>query len=237
MNRMLALLVATFVCFPPLAALAQQTKPDIQVPYTVRAFTPAHGGLARSAGVPARLANETYVEALARIVYYWGYAAVDGFGRTNMWEIMKGGPGAMLGLLPGAPMNTTSCLADYLSPAQRWVVTPNNDTFYGAGFANLGVEPAVIQTPTEVPQGHYWTIQIVDVFTTVIHQLGSAPGTPGGKFLLVGPEWKARSPTDLSTSCACRPTSPASSRAASRRARPKPRHGLSRCSTRPACTR
>jgi hypothetical protein len=163
-------------------------------PYVARAFNPAHPDLARSAGIPAQLANQDYVEALARIVYYWGYPAVDGFGRTNTWEIMKDGPGAMLGILPGAPMNTTSCLADYMSPTQRWVVTPNNDTIYGAGFANLGVEPAVIQTPTDAPKGHYWTIQIVDVFTNVIHQLGSASGTPGGKHLLVGPDWKGEKP-------------------------------------------
>ena len=48
------------------SALHAQTTPE--VPYTARAFTPAHGDLARSAGVPAELANEAYVEALARIV-------------------------------------------------------------------------------------------------------------------------------------------------------------------------
>ncbi|KYH03560.1 lipoprotein [Bradyrhizobium sp. DOA1] len=165
-----------------------------QIPYAARALSPAHADLPRSAGVPAQLANEEYVEALARIVYHWAYPAVDTFGRTNMWQMMKDGPGAMLGLLPGAPMNTTSCLSDYMSPSQRWVVTPNNDTFYGAGFANLGVEPAVIQTPTDAPQGHYWTVQIVDVFTNVVHQLGSASKTPGGKFLLVGPDWKGQKP-------------------------------------------
>ncbi|WP_373875953.1 DUF1254 domain-containing protein [Methylobacterium soli] len=174
--------------------MASPAAPQSQVPYPVRALTPAHADLARSAGVPALLANEDYVEALARVVYYWGYPAVDGFGRTNMWEIMKEKPGTMLGLLPGAPMNTTGCLADYMSPSQRWVVTPNNDTIYGAGFANLAVEPAVVQTPTDAPQGHYWTIQIVDIFTNVIHQLGSASATPGGKFLLVGPDWKGEKP-------------------------------------------
>ncbi|KAB1072516.1 DUF1254 domain-containing protein [Methylobacterium planeticum] len=174
--------------------VAAPAGPGSQVPYPVRALTPAHADLARSAGVPALLANEAYVEALARVVYYWGYPAVDGFGRTNMWEIMKEKPGAMLGLLPGAPMNTTGCLADYISPSQRWVVTPNNDTVYGAGFANLAVEPAVIQTPVGAPQGHYWTIQIVDVFTNVVHQFGSASATPGGKFLLVGPDWQGATP-------------------------------------------
>jgi hypothetical protein len=173
------------------AALAQPTQ---QVPYTARAFNPAHGDLPRSAGVPARLANEEYVEALARVVYYWAYPAVDIFGRTSMWETMKDGPGMMLGTAPGGPVNTSSCLTDYLPPAQRIVVTPNNDTFYGATFVDLGREPVVVQTPTEVPQEHYWTIQIADVFTNVIHQLGSASRTPGGKFLLVGPDWSSQKP-------------------------------------------
>jgi Protein of unknown function (DUF1254) len=34
----------------------------------------------------------------------------------------------------------------------RWAVTPNNGTFYGAGFADLSSEAMVIQTPTEVPE-------------------------------------------------------------------------------------
>ena len=78
--------------------------------------------------------------------------------------------------------------------AQRHVVTPNNDTIYGAGFADLTTDAVVIQTPIDAPPGHYWTIQFVDLFTTVIHQLGSASATPGGKFLLVGPEWKGQRP-------------------------------------------
>jgi hypothetical protein len=134
------------------------------------------------------------VAALARVVYYWAYPAVDMFSRTGMWETMQGGPGKMLGTAPGAPLNTSACLDDYLPPNQRIVVTPNNDTFYGVSFVDLGREPVVVQTPAEVPEGHYWSIQITDVFTNVIHQLDSASGTPGGKFLLVGPGWQGEAP-------------------------------------------
>ncbi|WP_241032281.1 DUF1254 domain-containing protein [Rhodococcus pseudokoreensis] len=159
-----------------------------------RGFTPAHAGLARSAGDPAALAGEGYVKALARVVYYWGYPAVDTFGRTSMWNLMEGKAGLQLGILPGAPKNRTGALADYMSPAQRWVVSPNNDTIYGVGFADLTRDAVVVQTPTDVPAGHYWTVQIVDVLTNVVHQLGSAAGTPGGKFLLVGPTWEGNEP-------------------------------------------
>src|SRR5690606_16952840 len=123
-----------------------------------RQFNPAHADLANAVGVPALLANEKYVEALARVVYYWGYPAVDTFGRTRSWEVMKtAGPGATLGLFPGAPKNHMGYLDDYMPPSQRKVVTPNNDTIYGVGLADLGDDSVVIQTPAEAPKGHYWT--------------------------------------------------------------------------------
>lgn len=162
--------------------------------YLAKTFNPAHPALANAAGVPARLANEAYVESLTRLLYYWGYPAVDAFGRTSSWELMKAGPGATMGLFPGAPKNHMGYLDDYMSPAQRKVVTPNSDTIYGVSFADLRVEPVIVQTPHDVPQGHYWTLQLCDLFTTVFRQLGSASGTPGGKFLLVGPDWDGEKP-------------------------------------------
>jgi hypothetical protein len=36
----------------------------------------------------------------------------------------------------------------------------------------------VIQTPIDVPEGHYWVMQIADVFTNVVRTLGSAWATP-----------------------------------------------------------
>jgi hypothetical protein len=178
-----------------MATARDAARKSPHVPYTVRAFTPAHRDLARSEGVPAQLADEGYVVALARIVYYWGYPAVDVMARTSQWETMKRGPGTVLGIFPGGPVNTASYLSDYMSPSQRMVVTPNNDTIYMSSFTDLGKEPAVIQTPARVTKGHYWTIQLADVFTNVIYQLGSAAGTSAGKYLLVGPDWKGEQPS------------------------------------------
>lgn len=120
-----------------------------------QSFVPGRPDLPHARGVAATVASEAFVEALGRVVFYWGYPAVDAFGRTNMWAIMAGRRGTMLGILPAGPKNHTGGLADYMSPAQRWVVTPNSDTFYGAGFADLSTEAVVVQTPSEVPDGHY----------------------------------------------------------------------------------
>jgi hypothetical protein len=172
-------------------------KASSQVPYTARAFMPAHGDLPRSAGGVAKFANETYVEALAFIDYYWTYPAIDIMSRTSQWETMKDGPGAMRGILPARPVNTSGYLSDNMPASQGMVGTPSKDTIYMSSFVNLGREPAVIQTPAKVPKGHYWTIQVADVFTNVIHQLGSAVGTPRGEHLLVGPDWKGQKPDEF----------------------------------------
>jgi len=168
-------------------------------PAQVSAFSPAHPDLKNGAAVPARVASQHYAEALARVVYIWGHPLVNTFRRTSTWELMKGhGPGMAMGLFPGSPKNHMGYVDDYLPAAQRKIVTPNNDTIYGACFADLGEEPVVVQTPKDVPAGHYWTIQIVDAFTNVIHQLGSASKTPAGKFLLVGPSWRGGTPQGFS---------------------------------------
>jgi hypothetical protein len=166
------------------------------LPYTARQLRPANPDLARSASVPATLGYRAYVAALAKVVYYWGYPLVDVTGRTGQWQVMKE-PGRIAGLVPAAPMGYLGYLSDYLPRAQRWVVSPNNDTVYGSCLADLGQGPLVVQTPTDVPKGQYWTVQIVDAFTNVVHQLGSRAGTAGGKHLLAGPGWDGELPKDF----------------------------------------
>ena len=213
-----------------------QTTP--QVPYTARAFSPAHADLARSAGVPARLANEAYVEALARVVYYWAYPAVDIFGRTSMWETMKDGPGMLLGTAPDGPVNTSSCIADYLPPAQRIVVTPNNDTFYGATFVDLGREPVVVQTPTEVlPKGTTGPSRSPTSSPTSSISSARRRRRQPASFCSSARTGQARSRMALSISCAYGPTMEEPSSAASRRAHRKARRERLLYSTRWACIR
>jgi hypothetical protein len=82
---LVALAGVILVALAGVATVHAQTSP--QVPYPARAFTPAHGDLPRSAGVPAQLANSEYIEALARLVYYWGYPAIDVMARTGQWRL------------------------------------------------------------------------------------------------------------------------------------------------------
>ena len=146
MRETLILLASALTLAAP--AVAQ----DPETAFRADAFNAAHADLPRSAGMPAQLANQDSVEALARLVYYWAYPAIDITSRTSMWEMMKDGPGLMFGIGPGAPVNASGCIADYLPSSQRIIVTPNNDTFYGVAFVDLGREPVVIQTPQACPR-------------------------------------------------------------------------------------
>ena len=62
---------------------------------------------------------------------------------------------------------------------QRIVVTPNNDTFYGEAFLDLGKRarrgPDGRRT---VPEGHYSVLQITDVFTNVVRHAWFGLGRP-----------------------------------------------------------
>ncbi len=154
-------------------------------------FTPANPKLPRAESVPAQLSYQEFVSTLGKLVYYWGYPLVDVYGRTQPLSEVKQ-PGVFFGLIPLAPINQMGYLSFYLPSSQRWVVSPNHDTIYGNSFIDLNQGPVVVQAPIDVPGKHYWTIQIADAFTNVIHQLGSRSKTKGGKYLLVGPDWQGK---------------------------------------------
>ena len=77
-------------------------------------------------------------------------------------------PGATLGLFPGAPKNHMGYLDDYMSAAQRKVVTPNSDTIYGVCFADLAGDPLEgsktyrLTVPANAPVEQYWSASAYD---------------------------------------------------------------------------
>ena len=68
------IIVAAVLMLAAGSGLAQDRAGDAAL---ARGFDPAHPDLPRSAGITAQLANEDYVKALGRVVYYWAYPAID----------------------------------------------------------------------------------------------------------------------------------------------------------------
>ena len=104
-------------------------------------------------------------------------------------------PGLLGGVLPMAPANQLTMLSDYIAPDQRFVTCPNQDVVYGAGFMDLGKEPAVLQVPDF--SDRFWVYQIVDQRTDSFARMGKQYDTTPGLYLLVGPDWNGEKPTGI----------------------------------------
>jgi hypothetical protein len=80
------------------------------------------------------------------------------------------------------------------TPADTAVQTPNSDTPYSAVGADLRTEPLVLTVPP-IEQDRYYSLQFVDQYTYNFGYVGSrTTGNSGGKYLLVGPNWRGEKP-------------------------------------------
>lgn len=138
--------------------------------------------------------TEQYARSVARDAYFWAWPMINIHNRRLAFEQAKK-VGLMNGVLPFAPVNSMSMLADYIKPEQRWVACPNQDVVYGAGVAALEQTPVVLQVPDF--KDRFWVYQVVDIRTDSFAQIGAMYGTTPGFYLLVGPEWKGEVPKGI----------------------------------------
>ena len=87
--------------------------------------------------------------------------------------------------------------AQAYTPANRDVVTPNNDTPYSWAWLDLRAEPWVVTVP-DVPGNRYYVQQWVDLFTQNFAYIGSrATGNGAGRYLIAGPRWQGTPPAGI----------------------------------------
>lgn len=87
----------------------------------------------------------------------------------------------------------------------RWVVRPNNDTFYSTAFLDLGAEPIILTIPDT--KDRYAVFPLMDAWTNVFASFGKrTTGTQAQTYVVTGPGWsgslpaglqQVKSPTDL----------------------------------------
>ena len=99
------------------------------------------------------------------------------------------------GILPFAPVGHNAMLTDYIDPAERFIVCPNQDVVYGAGFTALDKEPVVIQVPDFGDR--FYVFALYDQRTDEIAQIGKQYGTKPGFYLIVGLNWKGEVPAGI----------------------------------------
>ena len=135
--------------------------------------------------------TEQYARLVARDTYFWAWALSNVYNRRKLFSTFKE-PGKLGGVLPAAPPNRITMLQDYIKPEQREVCCPNQDVVYGAGPLALDLDAVVVQVPDMGKR--FFVYQIVDLRTDSFANLGKMYGSKRGFYLLVGPNWKGRTP-------------------------------------------
>ena len=163
---------------------AAQTAPPLQVPLPKTA--------AEVAGpVPGNTMTNAYVQQVGRMAYLWGYPMVNAHNRRAAFA-QAPEPGLLGGVVPMAPVGFNQMLTDYIKPEETFIVCPNQDVAYGAGFTALDKEPTVVQVPDFGDR--FYVYALYDQRTDEIARIGKQYGTKPGFYMIVGPNWKGKVP-------------------------------------------
>jgi hypothetical protein len=95
--------------------------------------------------------TKEYAQMVGRMAYVWGWPMVNSHNRRAGFAYVTSQngnvPGWNGGVLPMAPIGQLAMLNDYIKPEQTFVVCPNQDVAYGAGYHALDQESVVFQVP------------------------------------------------------------------------------------------
>ena len=141
--------------------------------------------------VPGNLMTPAYVQLVGRMAYVWGYPLVNAHNRRAAFAEAPE-PGYLGGAVPVAPVGYLQMLTDYVKPDQTFIVCPNQDVAYGAGFTALDKEPTVVQVPDFGDR--FYVYAMYDQRTDEIGRIGKQYGTKPGFYMIVGPDWKGELP-------------------------------------------
>jgi len=126
-------------------------------------------------------ARETAEEA-----YIFAYPMLENYRTALDMAVLPDSPSYK------GPFNKFAHNTQLLDASFTDVVRPNNDTLYSIGWVDLRSEPVVLSVP-EVPDGRYYVIQMVDLYTHNFAYVGTrATGNGAGNYLIAGPYWQGK---------------------------------------------
>lgn len=152
-------------------------------------------GLGTAMSVPAiaraQTANTTEATAIARDAWIYAYPMMENYNTWYRQAVDSKAPEYIGGF------NRFRHYSEPFTPANKDVVTPNNDTPYSWAWLDLRAEPMVLTVPT-VSKDRYYVCQFVDLFTFNFAYVGlRATGAEGASYLFAGPNWKGETPKGI----------------------------------------
>lgn len=118
-----------------------------------------------------------YIKAVSMLAYIYGYAPMIQYIQMSN------------DLTDKAPMNTMYYATGTATPTYTPFPKGNPDTLYATAWLDLTNTPILLTTPDTRDQNHWYTIQLLDMYTNVIKNLpGIDKDKKEKKFYLVGPD-------------------------------------------------
>ncbi|MEI7572888.1 MAG: DUF1254 domain-containing protein [Phenylobacterium sp.] len=129
-------------------------------------------------------------KAIAKEAWAWSYAPIEGYQTLYAQAVNKDAPGYVGGF------NQFRHYSRLATPADKDIVTPNNDTPYSWAWLDLRAEPIVLSLPA-VPK-RYYVNQWFDLYTHNFAYTGTrTTGREAGNYLFAGPRWKGTVPKGI----------------------------------------
>ena len=95
------------------------------------------------------------------------------------------------GILPvAAEWAITRCSTDYVAPEQRFMVCPNQDVVYGAGFTALEQRADSVTSKCRISATVSTCMHCMTSGRTSLRGVGERYGTKPGFYMIDGPNWE-----------------------------------------------
>jgi hypothetical protein len=132
-----------------------------------------------------RLTSEEVEEMVAE-AYFHTFPIVENYKALYAFYVDKNSPRYQ-------PMNKLVHSAVLYTPEEKFVVSPNNDTFYSTATLDLRAQPIVLKVPEITDR--YYSFQFISMVTDNFFYVGSnTTGTGSGIFAITSPDFEGELP-------------------------------------------
>jgi hypothetical protein len=139
----------------------------------------------------AQAASPAETRAIAKDAYIYAFAMMESYQTWRLQAVDKSAKGYIGGF------NVFRHYSEPFTPANKDIVTPNNDTPYSWAWLDLRAEPMVISVPA-VRKDRYYVMQWIDLFTQNFAYVGvRRTGFGAGSYLIAGPQWTGGKPEGI----------------------------------------
>ena len=148
-------------------------------------------GTIMSTRADSATASADEARAIAKEAYIYAYAPMESYQTWRKQAVDEKAPEYVGGF------NKFRHYSQPFTPANKDIVTPNNDTPYSWAWLDLRAEPIVVSVPA-VPKDRYYVMQWIDLFTQNFAYIGvRSTGFGAGSYMIAGPKWKGAKPKGI----------------------------------------